>query len=66
MSPTYNDTIRSAANLFPDWDAWHMNPEYLRGMSELIADTFPIAGEDMESRVETVVADIKAYLVAQA
>lgn len=53
----YFTTISLAANLFPDYTEWDTNPEYLRGMCELIADMF--ASVDS---VDDVRADIKAYL----
>lgn len=53
----YVTTIRLAANLFPDYTEWDTNPEYLRGMCELIADMFMFV-----DGADTVRADIEAYL----
>ena len=35
--PAYTAAIMEAADLFPERDEWDANPEYLRGMCELIA-----------------------------
>lgn len=64
VSPDYERAIALAACLFPDPDEWGANPEYLRGMCELIGGMFPefTAGDANAVRVD-IVEHLRAHSV---
>lgn len=63
---TYDDALHRAALLFDDVDEWPYNPEYLRGMCELISEMFPVIGVDLQSRAEEVREDIRRKILTQS
>lgn len=59
---TYESAIAEAAGLFPDHNEWDRNPEYLRGMCELIARMFALPDIHTEDRADEVREDVLACI----
>ena len=60
MSKVYTMMVTEAADLFSDIGEWGGNPEYLRGMCELIARMFPVRNVPTDERAEEVRRAIRA------
>ena len=58
----YCAMIREAADLFPDYTEWDTNPEYMRGMCEMIARMCPVLGVATDERAEQVRDSIRLRL----
>lgn len=62
MSKMYMAMVEEAADLFSDIEEWGRNPEYLRGMCELIARMFPVRNVPTDERAEEVRHSIRLYI----
>jgi hypothetical protein len=60
----YKAMLVEAADLFPDVGEWENNPEYLRGMCELIARMFPIRNVPTDERASEVRHSIRIRIEA--
>lgn len=58
MDATYGDMVKLAAGLIEPNDTIHVNPEYIRGMAELLADIFPKRGETTGQRATAIAHDM--------
>ena len=58
MDIAYQTAIKKAAELFREYSEWSYNPEYLRGMCELIAEMYPLPNVPSDERTEQVFDDL--------
>jgi len=61
----YEDAIVEAAGLYPDHNEWHLNPEYMRGVCDLIARLFALPDIHTDERADQVRGDIRAYISSE-